>query len=180
MVVCHCRSDHASWNRAINPNNQWGKFLMFRDFRIFFFVKTLKTWLPVFSSTGEKLSSCHAILTSRKMNRLKHAMTLSGSPRGRRGAKSCPTMERETGGDRELWLQERRWAEASTENNAGVKMPKLLLTNCWRFSMEESESWKLRGHLVIKGPPQFCEIHFREHNIVFIIDNRGEKNSWSF
>lgn len=89
MVVCHCRSDRASWNHAINPNNQWGKFLMFRDFRIFFFVKTLKTWLPVFSSTGEKLSSCHAILTSRKMNRLNRHNSF-WIPKGRTRSKELP------------------------------------------------------------------------------------------
>lgn len=179
MVVCHCRSDHASWNHAINPNNQWGKFLMFRDFRIFFFVKTLKTWLPVFSSTGEKLSSCHAILTSRKMNRLNRHNSF-WIPKGRTRSKELPH-----DGERD---RRRQGALATGAEMSGSlhgkqhwrKNAQMLLTNCWRFSMDESESWKLCGHLVIKGPPQFCEIHFREHDIVFIIDNRGEKNSWSF
>lgn len=123
---------------------------------LYFFFKTLKTWLPIFDLIGEEVRSCQpTIITSKKPNRLKQEQLFLDSLReGHRTENRiiwnaqltpqkpncCPQDWRDRCQIQSLRYRCRR---RHGENTTGTEKMELTLTQCWRGPVGTSQSWGL-------------------------------------
>lgn len=68
------------------------------------------------------------------------------------------------------------WVESTVETSTRIGKPEVWLTDCWKLSVDNSESLTQEG-TSYKGRAQYCEIYLQELNqILYILEKNSLKN----